>query len=377
MDGDINSMDERFMDRALELAARAYGRTSPNPMVGAVVVRDGKIVGEGYHARAGEDHAEVVALRDAGESVRDATLYVTLEPCSHYGRTPPCVDAIISAGIRRVVAAMTDPNPLVAGAGFRRLKDAGIEVDVGMRQAEAGRLNEAHVKFCRTGLPFVYLKYAMSLDGKVATRTKDARWVTGEDARRRVHELRDRVDAIMVGAGTVRADDPALTTRLPDGGRDPVRIVVSTMGDLDPSARVFADDGGAPRWLAVSDGCPVERLGMFENRGVDILNCPATAQGLDLRETMRLVGERDVRTVLLEGGPTLAAAALESGIVDKIMCFIAPIVIGGMDAPSPVAGRGIERIADALRLVDVGIELVGSDVLIEGYIGRDTKCLQV
>ncbi|MCD6288685.1 MAG: bifunctional diaminohydroxyphosphoribosylaminopyrimidine deaminase/5-amino-6-(5-phosphoribosylamino)uracil reductase RibD [Candidatus Hydrogenedentes bacterium] len=370
-------MDERFMDRALELAARAYGRTSPNPMVGAVVVRDGEIVGEGYHARAGEDHAEVVALRDAGESVRDATLYVTLEPCSHYGRTPPCVDAIISAGIRRVVAAMTDPNPLVAGAGFRRLKDAGIEVDVGMRQAEAGRLNEAHVKFCRTGLPFVYLKYAMSLDGKVATRTKDARWVTGEDARRRVHELRDRVDAIMVGAGTVRADDPALTTRLPDGGRDPVRIVVSTMGDLDPSARVFADDGDAPRWLAVSDGCPVERLGMFENRGVDILNCPATAQGLDLRETMRLVGERDVRTVLLEGGPTLAAAALESGIVDKIMRFIAPIVIGGMDAPSPVAGRGIERIADALRLVDVGIERVGSDVLIEGYIGRDTKCLQV
>ena len=370
-----DSRNIEFMSRALELAARAAGRTSPNPMVGAVIVRDGTVVAEGYHEKAGADHAEIVALKRAGGNTRGATMYVTLEPCAHHGKTPPCVEAIIGAGIGRVVAAQVDPHKLVAGKGIERLTEAGIEVEVGVLEARARRLNEAHIKFSETGLPFVYLKYAMSLDGKVATRTGDARWITGEAARRRVHELRDRVDAIMVGSGTVRTDDPELTTRLPEhDGMDPVRVVLNTGATLDPQTRIFNTDSQAPTWLVVGEDCPEENMQRFNSTTTEIVRCPVDESRLDLRAVLKLLGERGIRSVLLEGGPTVNSAALEQGLVDKLLCFVAPILVGGNDAPGPVGGTGIERMADALRLADEEIETVGTDVLIQGYLDQ---CLQV
>jgi len=370
-----DNIDLEFMERALELAERGAGRTSPNPMVGAVIVYAGAVVGEGYHERAGADHAEIVAIKRAGERARGATMYVTLEPCSHYGRTPPCTDAIISAGIARVVAAHVDPHELVAGRGIERLKEAGIEVEVGMLETRARRLNEAHVKFSETGLPFVYMKYAMSIDGKIATRTGNARWVTGEAARRRVHELRDRVDAIMVGSGTVRADNPELTTRLPDG-RDPVRVVLDTHARLDPRARVFTSASDAPTWLIVGEHCLDKQVRRFESGRQEVVRCRTSADRIDLRAALRLLAERSIRSVLLEGGPTVATAALEQGLIDKVLCFVAPVVVGGSDAPTPVVGRGVGRMADALRLTDVEIERVGTDVLIQGYVPQEQRCLQ-
>jgi len=370
-----DSRDIEFMSRALELADRAAGRTSPNPMVGAVIVRDGTVVAEGYHERAGADHAEIVALKRADIDARGATMYVTLEPCAHQGKTPPCVDAIIGAGIGRVVAALVDPHKLVAGKGIERLKDAGIDVEVGVLEAQARRLNEAHIKFSETGLPFVYMKYAMSLDGKVATRTGDARWITGEAARYRVHELRNRVDAIMVGSGTVRTDDPELTVRLPDGdGRDPLRVVLNTGATLDPRARVFNTDSQAPTWLVVGENCPEENTQRFNLACTEVIRCPVRDGRIDLRTALKLLGEREIRSVLLEGGPILNVAALEQGLADKVLCFVAPIVVGGDDASSALGGSGIERMADALRLEDVEIETVGTDVLIQGYVNQ---CLQV
>ena len=370
-----DSRDIEFMSRALELADRAAGRTSPNPMVGAVIVRDDEVVAEGYHERAGADHAEIVALKRAGIDARGATMYVTLEPCAHQGKTPPCVDAIIGAGIGRVVAALVDPHKLVAGKGIERLKDAGIDVEVGVLEAQARRLNEAHIKFSETGLPFVYMKYAMSLDGKVATRTGDARWITGEAARYRVHELRNRVDAIMVGSGTVRTDDPELTARLPDGdGRDPLRVVLNTGATLDPQARVFNTDSQAPTWLVVGENCPEENTRRFNSARTEIIRCAVYEGRIGLRAVLKLLGKREVRSVMLEGGPILNAAALEQGLVDKVLCFVAPIVVGGDDASSALGGPGIERMADALRLEDVEIETVGTDVLIQGYV---SQCLQV
>ncbi len=364
--------DVEYMRRALELADRAAGRTSPNPMVGAVIVRDdGTVVGEGYHERAGADHAEVVALDRAGEKARGATMYVTLEPCVHYGKTPPCADAIIGAGIARVVAALEDPHELVAGRGIERLREAGIEVEVGVLEQEARRLNEAHIKFSETGLPFVYMKYAMSLDGKVATRTRDARWVTGDAARRRVHELRARLDAVMVGSGTVQTDDPELTARLPDGhGRDPVRIVLNSGATLDAEARVFTVESDAPTWLIVGEDCPDEQTRRFRSGRTEVLGCPASDGRIDLRAALRLLGERGIRSVLLEGGPRLSTAALDRGLVDKILCFVAPIIVGGSGSPTPVEGNGVERMADALRLEEVEIETLGQDVLIQGYVRR-------
>jgi len=373
-----DSIDTEFMARALQLADRATGRTSPNPMVGAVIVCDGTVVGEGYHERAGTDHAEIVALRHAGRRAHGATMYVSLEPCSHHGKTPPCVDAIIRAGIARVVTAMVDPHELVAGQGIDRLEQAGIRVEVGVLESEARRLNEAHIKFAETGLPFVYMKYAMSIDGKMATRTRDARWVTGQSARHRVHELRNRVDAIIVGSGTVRADNPELTTRLPgNDGRDPVRIVLNTNATLDPQARVFTTDSEAPTWLFVGDNCPDDSVDRFRSEQTEVFRCRTCAGMIDLSAALHMIAERDIRSVLLEAGPILGGAAIESQLVDKILCFVAPIIVGGAEAPTPVGGEGIDRMVDAVRLQDVEIKMYGDDVLIEGYTPKEQKCLRV
>ncbi len=354
-----------FMARALELAARGRGRTSPNPMVGAVVVKDGHIVGEGFHERAGAAHAEVAALKGAGELARGADLYVNLEPCSHHGRTPPCVEAIIKAGIRKVYASMTDPNPLVAGRGIARLRDAGVEVEVGLGAEEAAKLNEVFIKYITTGFPFITMKTAMSLDGKIATRTGDARWISGAASRRLVHQLRDEVDAIMVGSGTVCADNPRLTTRLAEGGRDPIRVIIDSQRRVPPTANLF---GPGRVILATTKADPplpphVEMI-LFPGPKVDLVGLA------------KALAAREITSVLLEGGAGLNWAAIQAGIVDKVMFFLAPLIIGGESAPTPVGGLGVDQLRDAQPLYDLKVSRVEEDILVEGYLKEGRCCSQ-
>jgi len=365
-------MDEKYMQMALELARRAAGRTSPNPMVGAVLVRDGRVVGRGYHARAGTPHAEIHALREAGELAEGATLYVTLEPCCHYGRTGPCTEAIIEAGVARVVAAMTDPNPRVAGRGLERLRRAGVEVAVGVLEAEARRLNEVFIKYMTTGLPFVVLKAAMSLDGKIATRTGRSRWITGGEARARGHALRDRYDAILVGVNTVLADDPALTARLPDGaGRDPVRIILDSRARTPPGAKVIVQQSAAPTLVAVTPDAPADRVAALERAGASVLVVPGESPRVDLKALLIELARREITSVLVEGGGEVHASFLAGGLVDKVVWFIAPLIIGGREAPGPVGGEGPADLQEAVRLHEVTVTRCGGDYCLEGYVRRE------
>ena len=356
--------DREYMQRALELAAEGRGRTSPNPMVGCVIVRGGRIVGEGYHQKAGEPHAEVNAIKAAGD-IQGATLYVSLEPCCFTGKTPPCTDLIIRHKPARVVVAMHDPNPKVSGEGIFQLRNAGIEVDVGVLEDEARSLNEVFCKYITTYMPFVIAKCGMSLDGKIATRTGDSRWVTSETSRKMVHELRNEVDAIMVGSRTVVFDDPSLTTRLERGKiKDPIRIILDAGNYLDATARVFHNDSDAPTWVAVPIGSTFD--------GADeTLHVPPGENGLDMRWLMRELGTRQVTSVLIEGGGTTLASAFEAGIVDKVLFFIAPKIVGGRDAITAVEGEGVLRMADALLLERMRSRPVGEDILIEAYVKKD------
>ena len=366
--------DEKYMRQALDLAVRAIGRTSPNPMVGALLVRDGAIVGSGWHRAAGTPHAEIHALKEAGAKARGSTLYVTLEPCCHYGRTPPCVDAIIDAGVKRVVAAMKDPNPRVAGKGLARLKAAGLDVTTGVLANAAARLNEVFIKWIATGMPFVASKSAITVDGKTATAAGMSQWITGPEARQRTHELRDRYDAIMVGIGTVLKDDPQLTTRLPQGGRNPVRIILDTRARTPLDAKVISD-GQAQTIVAVGPEAPSRNIDRLAGRGAMIMTVPAGPEGVDLRILLRDLGKRGITSVLLEGGSTVNASAFAANIVDKIYWFMAPKIFGGREAPGVVGGRGIQTIDDAYSLEDISFESVGPDILITGYVstreGRD------
>lgn len=369
--GEAAAVDRAMMERALALAARGRGRTSPNPMVGAVVVKDGAIVGEGYHARAGADHAEVVALVAAGAAAQGATLYVTLEPCCHHGRTPPCVEPIIAAGIARVVAAVQDPNPLVGGGGLARLRGAEIAVEVGLLAAETARLNEAFFAYVTTGRPFVILKAAASLDGRIATRAGESRWITGEAARRRVHELRNEVGAVLVGIGTVLRDDPLLTTRLGIlDQRDPVRIVVDSLARLPPQAKVINRSSAAPTLAAVSAEAPRARIEALERLGVRVLEVEGSPKRVPLHRLMEALGKLEITSLMIEGGAEINASALRDGIVDKVLLFLAPILVGGRGAPGVVGGEDIGRLADAVRLRDVRVERVGEDILVEGYVRK-------
>ncbi|MBZ0172667.1 MAG: bifunctional diaminohydroxyphosphoribosylaminopyrimidine deaminase/5-amino-6-(5-phosphoribosylamino)uracil reductase RibD, partial [Phycisphaerales bacterium] len=318
--------DVTFIRRALELAAKGKGRTSPNPVVGCVVVRDGKVIGEGYHERAGGSHAEINAIHNAGDDVAGSTIYVSLEPCCHHGRTAPCTEFLIEHKPARIVVALHDPNPKVCGEGIFALRQAGITVDVGVLEDEARQLNEAFFKYITRGMPFVIAKCGMSLDGKIATRTGDSKWITGDASRRMVHELRNEVDAILVGSRTVMMDDPSLTTRLEEGTKkDPVRVIVDAAEYLDADRRVFKIKSGAPTWVAVPDDRNFE--------GADeVLRIPAGKGGLDLALLMKELAAREIVSVLIEGGGTTLASAFESGIVDKVMFFIAPKIIGGHDA---------------------------------------------
>ena len=362
----MTAADQRFMALALEAAASADYWTSPNPMVGAVVVRDGQVIATGYHARAGEPHAEVVALQAAGEAARGADLYLTLEPCTRTGRTPPCVEAVTASGIRRCVVAMQDPNPDENGRGIAALRAAGITVEVGVGDAEARRLNEFYVKHITTGLPFVTAKFASSLDGRIATSSGDSRWITSDEARLRVQRLRHAHDAILVGANTVIRDDPNLTTRLPGGGRSPLRVVIDSRLRIPVEARIFRQESGSVL-VATSDRARADRARQFEERGIQLEVFPATEGRVSLDHLFRRLGRQGVISVLVEGGGSVHGSAFDAGLVDKVVAFIAPRIIGGVESPAAVGGHGPDRLTDSWTLRDVEVARVGPDLMVTGY----------
>jgi len=356
-----------YMQQALLLARKALGTTSPNPAVGAVVVKDGQVVGEGWTQPPGQDHAEIVAIRQAGIEAAGATLYVTLEPCDHFGRTPPCTQAIIDAGIAEVHASTLDPNPLVRGKGLSKLDGSGLRTVVGEDEAEAREVIEAYTKYITTGKPFVTAKYAMSLDGKIATRTGDSRWVTGDEARAFVHGLRGTSDAIMVGVGTVLADDPMLTARDSQGNpaeRQPVRVVVDSHGRTQPGAKLLAQPGET---LIAVAGADEGKRRELAKAGAVVEVLPAEDGSVDLANLLSALGRRDITSVLVEGGGTLLGSLFDQGLVDKVIAFVAPVVIGGKSARTPVGGQGVERMVQAMHLVRTSLTQFGVDTAIIGY----------
>lgn len=360
--------DERWMAEALALASRARGLTSPNPMVGAVIVRDAAAAGRGFHSRAGAPHAEIEALREAGGRANGATLYVTLEPCNHAGRTPPCVDALVGAGIRRVVAATADPNPQVRGGGANALRRAGVEVLVGCLESEARALNRVFFTAMERMRPHVTLKCAMTLDGKIAASDRSSRWITGEAARREAHRLRSECDAIVVGIGTVLTDDPALTVRLdPPGPREPLRVVVDTRCRLPLTARLIASGDPGRVVVAVADDAPGAHVEALVSRGVTVLQCKSREGHVDVSDLCGRLFGLDVRGLLLEGGSELNWAFVEAGLVDRVAVFVAPILLGGAGAPTPVGGRGLP-LGGGMRLRSVEVRPIGEDWLIEGDV---------
>lgn len=363
------------MERALSLAGLATGSTSPNPAVGAVIIKGGEIVGEGYTQPAGKAHAEVVALQQAGQAARGAELYVTLEPCCHYGRTPPCTKAIIDAGISAVHMAVIDPNPLVCGKGRAELEKAGIKTSAGYMEKEALELNEAYVKYITTGIPFVTAKFAMSLDGKIATWSGHSKYISCEESRRFVHTLRHNADAIMVGINTILLDNPHLTVRISgDGGtviKQPLRVVVDSYGKTPMNAQIFKEPGKTI--LAVAEDIDREKVEAFKNKGADIIRLPAAAGFLDLKKLFQELGKREVTNLLVEGGGTLLGSFFDQGLVDKVSVFVAPMIIGGKTARSAVGGIGVERVQEARHLLKVSIIRFGDDVLVTGYVNRPEK----
>lgn len=359
------------MRRALELAARGLGQVSPSPLVGCVIVsQSGEIVGEGFYVYEQVRHAEMIALEQAGARARGAVAYVTLEPHAHHGRTPPCTEALIKAGIARVVAPIEDPNPLVSGLGFKDLRAAGVEVQTGLLEGEATRLNEAYIYAMRLGRPFVHLKLACSLDGKIATRTGDSRWITGEESRARVQLLRQQYDAILIGAGTASADNPLLTDRSGKPRRRPlVRVVLDERLSISTESQLVATAREIPLLVFTSDDANSEAVSSLEKLGVEIIRDGMGGRGL--RVVLKELGKRSIQSVLVEGGATVAGAFLDAGLIDKVSFFLAPIIIGGRDAPVAIGGTGAQRIANAANLRDVGFIQRGRDFEITGYLMRD------
>jgi diaminohydroxyphosphoribosylaminopyrimidine deaminase/5-amino-6-(5-phosphoribosylamino)uracil reductase len=365
------SCDVELMRRALELAERGRGYVEPNPLVGAVVAHGDRIVGEGWHQRYGQAHAEVHALAAASDAARGATLYVTLEPCCHFGKTPPCTDAIIRAGIRRVVACMRDPFPQVAGQGMERLIAAGIEVTVGLEEACALELNGPYFKLLRTGQPYVIAKWAMSLDGKIATRTGDSRWISGETSRQRAHELRGRMDAILVGIGTVLADDPLLTAR-PPGPRTPVRVIFDSQLRMPLTSRLVQTARETKLIIFHSDAASSETCRLLEERGCECVGIPLQGERLNVQSVLQELGRRRLTNVLVEGGATVLGSFLDARAIDEVYVFTSPMLIGGHAAPSPFGGQGVAHIAEALVLAGPTVEVVGADWLLRGRVSRPT-----
>lgn len=356
--------DESYMRMALSLAKKGIGSASPNPMVGAVVVKNGKIVGTGYHKKYGDAHAEVNALNEAGSKAKGASLYLNLEPCCHFGKTPPCTDAVIKAGIKRVVAGVVDPNPKVSGKGAGILRDAGIEVKLSVLEEDCRRLNEGFIKRITTGRPFVILKIAASLDGKTATKTKESKWITSEASRHHAHRLRGQVDAIMTGIGTVLADDPLLTPRAGKVKRMPLRVVVDSLLRVPASAKVV----GSNTLFVATDKAPAKAIEDLESRGAEVELFKSKKGKVALALVMEHLGNRGVNSLLVEAGPGLSGSLLEEGLVDKILFFYAPKIIGGVEAPGMVGGGGIERLSEAVSLKEIKIKRFGEDIMIEGYV---------
>lgn len=364
----MTEADQIYMHRALELASLAIGRTSPNPVVGAVIVKDGKIVGEGYHQKAGTPHAEVHALRAAGEQAAGAAVYVTLEPCSHFGKTPPCADALIEAGVKRVVIACLDPNPKVAGKGRQKLIDAGIETDLGILEAEALRVNEAFFKYIQTGRPFVAMKTAMTLDGKIASKTGDSRWITSTDAREFVHQLRNTYDAILVGIGTVLQDDPLLNTRLEQvDKRDPVRVIIDSLLEMPADSQIARSARQQRSLVFCSAQASEDKQLILEKAGCEIIRLNHQGNFIPLEEVLDYLGSQGICSLLVEGGGQINASFLEARLADKIYSFIAPKIIGGKEAPSPVGGQGLVLMRDAWELSLIEVKRFKKDILITGY----------
>jgi diaminohydroxyphosphoribosylaminopyrimidine deaminase/5-amino-6-(5-phosphoribosylamino)uracil reductase len=357
------------MKLALRLAARGAGWVSPNPMVGAVVVKDGQVVGKGYHRRAGLPHAEVEALRSAGEAAQGADLYVTLEPCNHQGRTPPCTRAILAAGVRQVIIAARDPNPQVTGGGAEFLAEQGIDVTVGVLEAEARQLNEAWFYWVKTGRPWVMAKAACSLDGKIATATGESQWLTGETARAFGHRLRHQVDAILVGVGTVLADNPQLTARLPRGrSQDPIRIILDSRLRLPLDAKLVTLNSQAPTWVATTGQAPPDTVRAMEDHGVQVLVLPADEGRVSLPALLQYLGERQVQSVLVEGGAETLGAFFDQRLVHQFHFFYAPKILGGVKAPAMVGGQGVTHLGEAHIVRNLSIRHLGVDLLVSGYL---------
>lgn len=358
--------DEKFMLRAMELADRGKGRVSPNPLVGAVIVRDGKVIGEGWHEYYGGLHAERNAFGNCGEDTEGATMYVTLEPCCHHGKTPPCVDAVIEHRIARVFVGLTDPNPLVAGKGIEKLRAAGIEVIAGVEEARLKEQNRVFLKYITTKMPWVVMKTAMSLDGKIATATGDSRWVTGELARHRVQEMRAEYMSVLVGAGTVKADDPLLNCRLEGDPRQCIRVVADSKAAISFDSRIIETARVFLTIIAHTRQAGEEQLEMISDAGAECLLCQEKDGHVDVTDLLRKLGAKGIDSVLLEGGGELNEAFIRDRAADELFAFIAPKIVGGRDARTPVEGAGVERMSDAVLLTDIRTERIGEDVLIRG-----------
>ncbi|MFA5506075.1 MAG: bifunctional diaminohydroxyphosphoribosylaminopyrimidine deaminase/5-amino-6-(5-phosphoribosylamino)uracil reductase RibD [Vulcanimicrobiota bacterium] len=362
------------MQRAMQLAAGGLGRTSPNPVVGAVIVNQDKVVGEGLHLQAGDPHAEVFALREAEEQARGATMYVTLEPCCVEGRTPPCVPQLVEAGIKKVVVGLIDPDPRVQGRGLKQLREAGIEVELveDDLQEACAELNRGFIKRISAGRPYVTMKFAASLDGKIATHTGDSKYITGPEARRWVHRERDDHDAIMVGINTVLKDDPLLTSRNPSG-RTPTKIIVDSRGRLPAESKLFDDIENGVIVLTTRSGA----ANLKAREGQRVIVSEDEDGRVNLVKSLQILGKIGFNTVFLEGGSRLNGSMLDLGLIDRVAGFVAPVLLGGESAPSPVSGQGMSRVTDGLKLRDVGWTALGSDLLIEGYLWKPTDVLEL
>jgi diaminohydroxyphosphoribosylaminopyrimidine deaminase/5-amino-6-(5-phosphoribosylamino)uracil reductase len=368
--------DEQWMKRAIRLAEKGRGRTSPNPMVGAVLVKEGIVVGEGYHARAGEAHAEIIALRKAREEARGSTLYINLEPCTHYGRTPPCVPVIIEAGVRRVVIGIEDPNPLIKAKGLESLAKAGLEVKVGILEKECRRLNEAFYKYILKREPFVILKAAATLDGKIATRDGESKWISGETSRRFVHRLRDQVDGVVVGIDTVLQDDPMLTARV-KGGRDPFRIVLDSRLRIPEEAKVIKADP-SKTIIATTELAARDKRQRLEKMGAQILVLDSEHERVSLKPLLSKLVEMGMMSLLLEGGSQINGSFLDEGLIDKFLLFLSPRLMGDPKALGIFGGRGVSNLNEAVAVREISTKRIGEDVFVEGYLEWGTKsCSQV
>jgi diaminohydroxyphosphoribosylaminopyrimidine deaminase/5-amino-6-(5-phosphoribosylamino)uracil reductase len=365
-----SSQDEKFILETLKLAESMRGRTSPDPMVGSVIVKDGKIISRGYHAEVTTPHAEAWAIEKVGNEAQGATLYVNLEPCCFFEAkaNPPCTQAIINAKIKRVVTAMEDPNPMVAGKGIQELQDAGIEVDVGILEEEAKKLNEVFIKYVTTGRPFVILKSAMSLDGKIATRSGESFWITGLESRKKSHYLRSIVDAVLVGLGTVLKDDPELTCRFVKG-KDPLKVILDPNLEVPLNSKILSIN---PKntIFCVSKDLAADKIQKVKEKGADIIQLKSNNNHFDFDELILELGKRKITSLLIEGGGRVNASAIQAGVVDKVIFFISPKIIGGKDAPTPIDGEGIKSLSQAIKLKDITTERLEEDIVVEGYVIR-------